>query len=110
MNKYNVAPKADRTNADGVVFDSKREMNRWGELQLLQKQGHISDLRRQVQYQLHARGGKVVSTYLADFVYVDQQVMPGETIVEDCKGVRTRMYRLKKKWLLAEHGIRIRET
>lgn len=47
-----------------------------------------------------------MTRYRADFVYVEN----GERVVEDVKGRITAMYRLKRAWLLAEYGIRIRET
>jgi hypothetical protein len=34
----------------------------------------------------------------------------GVTIVEDSKGYRDPVYRIKRKLLLATHGLRIRET
>ena len=37
---------------NGEVFDSKHEYSRWLELNLLLKSGYISDLRRQVPYEL----------------------------------------------------------
>jgi len=97
---------ARRTTIDGTVFASAREANRYGELKLLEKAGQIRCLRRQVEYELHAFGGKVVGKYVADAVYLEG----GREIVEDTKGVRTEVYRWKKRHMLAEYGIRIRET
>lgn len=86
-------------------FDSRREYARWLALNLMLRAGRISDLRRQVVYELKANG-VTIAKYVADFVYVED----GQTVVEDVKGVRTAMYRLKKKWVKAEYGIVIRET
>lgn len=108
---------------DGLTFDSVREWKRWRELILLQKAGKISDLQRQVEFELipaqrepdtvGARGGiikgKVIErecSYLADFVYKQN----GETVVEDTKGFRTKDYTIKRKLLLYRYGIRIREV
>lgn len=97
---------------DGQTFDSKKEYRRWNDLQLLERAGHISDLRRQVKYVLipaQRIGGKVVErecSYIADFVYQSG----GATIVEDCKGFRTDAYKIKRKLMLWVHGIRIVET
>lgn len=94
-----------KTVVDGITFDSKKEANRWGELRLLEQAGQISELRRQVPFELVV-GCMKIAKYIADAVYVEN----GQTVVEDCKGYRTREYRLKKKLMLACHGIEIRET
>lgn len=49
-----------------------------------------------------------VATYRADFQYWDCE--RNELVVEDVKGVRTAMYRLKKKLVEAQYGITIREV
>ena len=97
---------------DGV-FDSQREYRRWCELKLLQRAGQISELRRQVKYELipsqRGEDGKVAEkpvSYSADFVYRED----GKVIVEDSKGVRTDAYIIKRKLMLFRHGIRIKET
>ena len=54
------------------------------------------------------RTGKVLERevkYVADFVYLDE----GFTVVEDTKGVKTKDYIIKRKLMLKEHGIRIKE-
>lgn len=117
--KYNARKIKD---IDGT-FDSKKEFRRWRELQMLEKAGHIKDLKRQVKYvlipaqrepeQSGPRGGrkpgKVIErecSYIADFVYC----LNGKTVVEDTKGVRTPEYKIKRKLMLWVHGIRILET
>jgi hypothetical protein len=96
----------------GEKFDSAKEARRYGELVLLEKAGQVSDLKRQVKYELipsQKVGGKVVErpcTYVADFVYTEN----GETVVEDTKGFRTKDYIIKRKLMLYIHGIRIREV
>jgi hypothetical protein len=93
--------------AEGLRFDSQREYARWRELQLLQQAGVIEHLVRQFPYFLHARNGEqAVATYRADFVYLKD----GSLVVEDVKGVKTAMYKLKRKWMKAEYGIEILET
>ncbi len=101
--KYGAKPVV---TADGQRFDSQREYARWRDLELLAHAGQISNLRRQVPYPLHTGDGQIVCTYIADFVYE----LNLETIVEDAKGVRTAMYRLKAKWVWLEYGIKILET
>lgn len=95
-------------------FDSIKEYNRWNELKVLESNGTISHLERQVKYdllpkQLDKRGKTVerAVNYKADFVYMDQYGVP---IVEDVKGVKTKEYILKRKMMLYFHGIRIKEV
>ncbi len=94
-------------------YASRKEHRRANELKLLQRAGLISGLREQVRYELipAQRGpdGRVIEracAYIADFVYIDQQ---GNTIVEDTKGMRTDVYRIKRKLMLYVHGIIIKE-
>lgn len=101
---------------DGLLFDSKKEAGRWAELQLLQKAGEIRELQRQVPFvliptQKDELTGRVLereARYIADFVYRDNHTH--KLIVEDTKGMKTELYRLKKKLMLYRHGIRIREV
>jgi len=81
-------------------------MNRYLELVAMERLKVISELRRQVPYQLHVNG-KTVCRYVADAVY---RTMDGKEVVEDCKGVVTAVYRLKRAMMLAEHGIKIAEV
>ena len=103
------------TAPDGQVFDSVKEYHQWGCLKLLERAGKISDLKRQVKYVLipaqRDQTGKVVEremSYIADFEYFDLE--RGVKVVEDCKGYKTEVYRIKKKLMLWVHGIRIKET
>lgn len=125
MNKYG----NKKVVIDGEVFDSKREAYRYQDLKFRESIGAISDLRRQVVYELipaqrekstkvYKKGrkkgqpieGKIIEkavTYIADFVYVDNTT--GKEVVEDAKGMRTRDYILKRKMMLYFHGIKIQE-
>ena len=102
---------------DGISFDSQREANRWCELLLLLRAGAIRNLRRQVGFELipaQRIDGKLVERavkYVADFTY-EQRNKDGtwEKVVEDAKGCRTEVYRIKKKLMLYVHGIRIVEV
>ena len=95
------------TAPDGQVFDSVKEYHRWGCLRLLERAGKIKDLKRQVKFELIPKQeGERACYYIADFTYMEN----GELIVEDCKGFKTDVYKIKKKLMLMEHGIRIRET
>lgn len=104
---------ARKTVVDGITFDSRREAKRYGELKLLERAGVIRDLKRQVRYELIPAfnvGGKHYrpTSYVADFVYTD--VKSGKEIVEDVKGVRTDVYRLKSKMFAHKFGVSILET
>ena len=97
-----------KVEVDGMPFDSKREAARWRELRLLERAGEISDLRRQVRYELVPKlPGERPVDYIADFVYRDKN---GNEVVEDVKGVRTPVYIIKRKLILWRYGIRIREV
>ena len=104
MSKYNNT----KIRVDGRLFDSKAEAARWQELSLLERAGEITELERQVEYELipKQKGERAVK-YIADFRYKDHE---GKTVVEDTKGVRTPVYILKRKLMLRVHGIRIREV
>lgn len=102
---------ARKTTVDGITFDSKREADRYLVLKGLEEDGVIEDLRRQVRYELvpafdvDGRHYRSVC-YVADFVYVED----GKEVVEDVKGMRTDVYRLKSKLFAKRYGINIRET
>jgi hypothetical protein len=87
-NKYG----AQKTEIDGLRFDSKKEAMRWLELKKLEGIGVIAKLERQISIPLHVAGVKVC-TYRADFMYE----MDGATIVEDAKGYQTDVFKLKWK-------------
>lgn len=92
--------------ADGW-FDSQRELKRWGELQLLQKAGQITELQRQVPYELIPKRGRLRKiVFIADFVYLEN----GKQVVEDSKGYRNRLYMLKWRLMEFVHGIEVLET
>lgn len=95
------------TAPDGQKFDSVKEFHRWGCLRLLERAGRITDLKRQVSFELIPKqDGERACSYVADFVYYED----GKMVVEDCKGFKTDVYRIKKKLMLWVHGIRIKET
>lgn len=116
--------KAVKTVVDGETFDSKREARRYEALKKLEAAGEIHNLRRQVKYLLipeqrlpdvvgprgGVKKGKVLErecSYIADFVY---DLPDGGTVIEDCKGMRTKEYVLKRKMMRYFHGIAIKET
>ena len=126
---------AHKVEYDGFTFGSKKEAIRWAELKLLARSGHITDLDRQVPFELipaqyeeiptgefYKKGEKKgqpkmkkvciekAVTYVADFVYKEN----GKKVVEDTKGCKEGItynyFVLKRKMMLYVHGIRIREV
>jgi len=100
-----------KTEVDGLRFDSMAEGRRYASLRLLERAGEISDLRRQVPFELLPSvkyEGSARATgptkYLADFAYTDKS---GKQIIEDCKGMETDIFRLKRKMMLVLLGLEI---
>lgn len=92
-------------------FDSQGEFKRWQQLRLLEQAGKISDLQRQVKFELapscHLLGRKRPPIrYFADFVYFEK----GQKVVEDYKGYETPEYKLKRHLMMTVHGIEIKQT
>lgn len=106
-----------KTEVDGIIFDSKHEAERYAELKLLEKAGEIRDLKLQEKFCLvptiEGEGRKIAQRavyYLADFTYWERNGKYWKRVVEDAKGVRTDVYKLKKKLMRWRHGIEIREV
>lgn len=96
MNKY----RNKKVTIDGITFDSIKEGKRYQELKLLERAKDISGLKLQPQFELQPsfkKNGKTYKriTYKADFMYFDNRL--NKTIVEDVKGFKTDIYKLKKK-------------
>ena len=113
---------------DGQEFDSKKELRRYKELLLLKKAGEIESLQTQVKFvlipaqydistEVYKKGarkgkpkpGKLLEkecAYYADFVYFER----GKMVVEDVKGKKTEVYKIKRKLMLHTYGIKIREV
>lgn len=103
--------RAVRTTVYGVTFASKKEAARFIELKALEAAGKICGLTLQPRYPLHSKTGVRICNYVADFLYFDgDKPIRKKMRVEDVKGVKTPMYRLKKKWAECEHGITIIEV
>jgi hypothetical protein len=102
MSKYH----AIKTEVDGYIFASKREASRYSELKLLESAGEIFNLKLQPKFPIAVNKQKIC-TYIADFEY---ETKDGTIITEDVKGVKTPVYRLKKKLMKACFGIEITEV
>lgn len=98
---------AKRTEVDGVKFDSRKEANRYMTLKLLERDGYIADLKRQVKFELN-EGGTFSYKYILDFQYIDTET--GLWIYEDVKGVLTTEFKKKMKLMKSVHGITIKLT
>lgn len=99
--------RAKKTEIDGIVFDSRKEAKRYTELKLMEKAGIITDLELQVPYVIlpaYRKNGKKIREikYIADFVYWDTE--KNKKIVEDVKGVKTEVYKIKKKLFEYKYG------
>lgn len=97
-NKYH----AKKTEIGGIIYDSKKEANRYQELLIMERAGQIKSLRRQVKYELQEGfigiSGKLVRPicYVADADYYEGD----RHIVEDTKSPATRKiksYQIKRK-------------
>lgn len=123
---------AKKIEIDGILFDSKKEADRYLVLKVQQRQGIIRDLRMQVPYVLipaqyeerieytpKKKNEKLVKklverevSYVADFVYT--YVCNGKVVVEDVKGYRKgtaySVFVIKRKLMLERYGIKIIEV
>lgn len=113
-----------KVTVNGIIFDSKKEADRYRTLKAMENQKKISHLERQVKYVLipaqrepdvigprgGVKRGKVIEkecSYIADFKYFDE--VEGCTVVEDTKGIRTKDYIIKRKLMLWVHKIKVKE-
>jgi hypothetical protein len=105
--------RAERTTFDGITFDSKKEAQRYHELKLMQQAGQIRGLRLQPDYPLHVTGTRgdqiLIGSYRGDFFYEEDCSGGWVERLEDVKGLKTPMYRWKKKHVEAEYGIDVIE-
>lgn len=90
--------KNKKTQVDMYLFDSVLEAKRYKQLALLERAGEIKNLKLQVPFLLQEsfrKNGKTYRKieYIADFVYEEN----GQTIVEDTKGIKTDVFKIKQK-------------
>lgn len=103
MSKY----KAQPTMIDGIRFASRKEGARYQQLKILERGNLITDLKLQQPIKCIVNG-ELVCKYISDFSYYDRE--KNAIIWEDVKGVKTPVYKLKKKLVRACHGIEITEV
>ena len=108
MSKYNNVKQV----IDGITFHSKKEAERYMMLKLLERTGKISNLILQPKFEIIPKrtrnDGKTTRAahYVADFQYIKDN----KVIVEDVKGFKTELYKLKKKLFEFVCNIDILET
>ena len=116
VNKYHVKAKEKRTYKDGTVFSSKKEMDRWDELLMVERGELIKDLQKQVKFIIHDAfeskqyGMSREIKYIADFTYLNngfRKDLGNVLVVEDVKGDykegRTDVYQIKRKMFLKKY-------
>jgi hypothetical protein len=107
-----------KSELDGLKFGSKKELERYKQLKLLEKSGVISELKTQVNFELISSNVYIDEignfrterkcSYIADFVYFDESI--GWQVVEDVKGAKsTPDFIIKRKLMLDKYRIRVRE-
>ena len=88
-----------KTVVGNIVFDSKKESERFLELNMLEKAGVIKNLERQKRFEVVPKTeGERAVYYVADFTY--QDVASGKLICEDVKSEITKKnpaYIIKRK-------------
>ena len=107
-NKYS----NEKEVVDGITFDSKHEAEVYSKLKMLERCGAIRNLRLQVpfilqdKYEINGRKVQAIK-YVADFVFENDDL---EMEVWDAKGMKTDVYKLKKKLFEYRYGIEIKEV
>src|SRR3990167_8364851 len=90
-----------KTIMDGIRFDSQKEAAQYAKLRILQKNGQIGDLKVHPSYLIqegfsYYEGSNLRPVYYeADFEF--QEKGTGTRIIQDVKGFKPPVYKLKKK-------------
>lgn len=95
-----------KAEADGMVFDSRKERERYLELKLLVKAKEIRELVCQPRFLILEKFGKDRARYyVSDFAYFekDDKGYYSRRVVEDCKGYKTETYKLKKAMFIRKY-------
>lgn len=107
------APKEARTGPDGFVYDSKTEMRRGIDLQLLERAGEIRNLKRQETFPLSNQcgikvmAGDKVARYTPDFCYEEKIANEWFPVVEDVKGYPDEASKLRIRVYEALYGQKV---
>lgn len=120
MRKRNQKYNNKKVTRNGELFDSKKEARMYATLVRLQREGKIRDLELKPIYELLpaftvTKSGKVrkirAATFIPDYRFFDNE--QNRLRIVDCKGMRTDVYKLKKKlfdWQHLSEGLYIEET
>lgn len=103
-----------KTVIDGIKFDSRKEATFYGKLKLMKRAGEILDFEMQpkFEYNISYTAGNplprldIKRKYIADFKVIFPD---GRTEIWDVKGVKTAIYKQKKKIIEKLYGIEIIE-
>ena len=101
-----------KTVIDGIKFDSRKEATFYGKLKLMKRAGEILDFEMQPEFEYYVsfvandRKFGYIRKYIADFKVIFPD---GRTEIWDVKGVKTAIYKQKKKIIEKLYGIEIIE-
>lgn len=96
--------RAKQCLVDGIRFASQAEGRRFAALKIELLAGEIEGLELQPRFPFEIDGERMF-VYIADFAYLRK----GKEVVEDVKGVKTPVYKLKKKIIEKTYKIKIKE-
>ena len=100
--------RAVRTTVDGITFASKHEAKVYCDLKMLERAGEIAFLiwdKKLLRFPI-MHNGIHICYYEADFSYFDANY---RRVIVDAKGMKTEIYKLKKKLFEADTGLKITE-
>lgn len=110
--------KNKKITYEGLTFDSRKEWLRYLQLKAMWQQGKIRNLELQKEFVLvpaqyiNGKCAERAIKYVADFYYYDMEKK--ESVCEDVKGYRDgaayRIFVIKRKLMLREHGIKVIEV
>ncbi|MFW6047503.1 MAG: DUF1064 domain-containing protein [Candidatus Woesearchaeota archaeon] len=99
---------------DGITFDSQKEADYYGKLKMLKQAGEVEKIELQPRFKLlDGFDDKQGNHHRPIHYYADFKVWwtNGKVEVIDVKGMKTRVYRMKKKMLLKKYpDINFREV
>lgn len=102
-NKYG----AKRTEADGMMFDSKAEARAYGNLKLLQRAGEICDLEIHPRWTF-SHNGVEIGRYTADFAFTETATKKRRIVdVKSPATARARDVTLRRNLLRAFYGLSV---
>lgn len=104
-----------KTEIDGMKFDSKKEAEQYLILKARKQAGEIKDFKRQVRFilqgpfKLNGKNYRKIE-YIADFVVTDLEDNMKVIDVKASKKFQDPVYRLKKKFFMRRYQVEITEV